>query len=164
MENRNGFLNDDSVPLCRFGPGGDYVSNWPAGSYKTQQRPIASLLGTIAKMLDTVIDEELMSNATVEKIHSAIQNAQLSDSLEYEIEYEKPNHDNTATNAGVKISQQLQTEPMLFDNNAGACGHTWHKPHHSLRTHRRLKRKRPAFSRNWQGSLFDAHQQSIKVA
>ncbi len=164
MENRNGFLNDDNAPLCRFGPGGDYVTNWPAGTYKPRQKPIASVLGTIAKMLDTAIDQELLAGKTVAKIYSAIQNAQLSDCMEYEVEYEKSNHVNAATAAGVKISKQLQTEPMLFDNNAGACGHSGNKQNHGIRTHRRLKRKRPAFGSAWQGSLFDAHQQSVKVA
>jgi hypothetical protein len=164
MESRNGFLNDGNAPLCRFGPGGDYVKNWPAGTYKAKQRPIGSVLDTIAKMLDTVISDELMANSTIEKIHSAIQNAQLSDSMEYEIEYEKSNHVNAAAVTGAKISEQFTAEPMLFDNAAGAFGHSGNKQNNGVRAHRKLKRKRPAFGRDWQGSLFDAHQQSVKVA
>ncbi len=164
MESRNGFLNDGNAPLCRFGPGGDYVKDWPTGTYKAQQKPIGSVLSTIAKMLDTVIDEELMQNSTIAKIHSAIQNSKLPDLTEYEIEYEKSNDVNASSVSGVKISEQFSAEPMLFDNAAGAFGHSGNKQNDSVRAHRKPKRKRASFGRVWQGSLFDAHQQSAKVA
>jgi hypothetical protein len=165
MENRNGFLNEANPPLCRFGPGGSYVTNWPAGTSVASKKPIASVLDTISKMLDTVINEELLQNSTVEKIHAAIQNAQLPDFMEDEIEFDKSNDVNATTVSGLKTGGQFKKlQPMLFDYASGTCEHSGNKQNNSIRAHRRLKRKRPAFSRPWQGTLFEPYIQSVKVA
>jgi len=165
MVKRNGF-DDSSIPLCRFGPGGEYVSNWPKGSsFKPLQKPIGSLLNAIAKMLDSVINEELMQNSTLEKIHSAILNSQISDFTEgIEIELNKSNDLNASPVSGLKAGGQFTAQKMLFDNPAGTCGHSRNKPNNGVRAYRKLKRKRPAFGRPWQGSLFEPYQQSLKVA
>jgi len=168
MEKKNGFLNDENLPLCRFGPGGQYVTNWPgtAGNETSNasKRPISSVLNAISKMLDNVVSRELMQNSTVDKIYSAIQNSQLPDNLEYEIEFDKPNNINASSASGFEAGQQFQTQQMLFDNASGACQSFGHKPNNSVRAHHRPKRKRPAFGKPWQGSLFEPYQQSVKVA
>jgi hypothetical protein len=164
MENRNGFLNDGNVPLCRFGPGGGYVTNWPARVSKASKKPISSVLDTLAKMLDTVINEELLQNSTLLKINNAIQNAQLTDFTEDEVEYDKSNDVNTPSVSGFETGGQLQAQQMLFDNASGVSKPAGHKQNHSIRAHRRLKRKGSSFSRPWQGSLFESYQQSVKVA
>jgi len=161
MDERNSFSR---MPLCRFGPGGSYVNDWPARVSKTSSKPIGSVLDAISKMLDTVINEELMQNSTLEKINTAIQNAQLTDLTEDEIEYYKSNDNNAQTVSGSETGGQLTAEPMLFDNYAGVGQHSGNKQNNSIRTHRRIKRKRTAFSRTWQGTLFEPYVQSVKVA
>ena len=32
MKKNNRFSNYDGPPVCRFGPGGDFVTDWPVGA------------------------------------------------------------------------------------------------------------------------------------
>lgn len=164
MERKNGFFSEGNLPLCRFGPGGEYVTNWPGRTSAKAGKPIASVLGAMAKMLDTVINQELLANSTIEKINAAIANAVIPDFMEETSDYDKSNDFNAEAVAGTQTCGQVAAQHMLFDNAAGTGGQAGHKPNHSVRAYRKLKRKRPAFSRPWQGSLFESHQQSVKVA
>jgi hypothetical protein len=164
MDKNERFLNEENFPVCRFGPGGDFVTDWPYTVSKKLRRPIASLLKTIAKMLDAVITEELLNSSTLEKINLAINGSNLTIDSENEIDADKSDESNAPAASGIKAGGQLQTQPMLFDNASGIGGPAGHKPNHSVRAHRRVKRKRTAFSQPWQGSLFESYPQSAKVA
>ena len=167
MNKNSRFSNYDGFPLCRFGPGGDFVTNWPAGKSKVSKasrRPIGTALNAIAKMLDTVIAEELLHNSTIEKINSAIHNAELNISMEDKSENDKSNGFNASSVSGLEAGGQLQTQPMLFDNSSGTGANIRNKQNFRIRAGRKSKRKSAAFSRSWQGSLFESHDQSAKVA
>lgn len=164
MKKNNGFSNYDGPPVCRFGPGGDFVTDWPGKVSNVSRRPIGSVLKAIAKMLDVVITEELLKSSTIEKINLAINGSNLTIDSENEIDINKSDESNASPVSGPKAHRQLQKEPMLFDNAAGIGGPVGHKPNHSVRTHRRAKRKKAAFSQPWQGSLFESYSQSSKVA
>jgi hypothetical protein len=165
MDKNKRFQSDDNLPLCRFGPGGEFVTNWSGKKVsKVSHRPIGSLLKTIAQMLDAVITEELLQNSTIEKINLAIQNSDSTINTENKIDFYKPNESNAPAAPGPETDKQLQEEPMLFDHAAGTCRPVGHKPNHSFRTRRGAKRKRTAFSQSWQGSLFEHYDQSAKVA
>ncbi len=171
MDKNERFLNDENFPVCRFGPGGDFVTDWPYTVPKKPRRPIASLLKTIAKMLDVVITEELLNSSTIEKINLAINGefeisnlkSQISN-MENEIDVNKSDESNAPATSGIKTGGQLQAQPMLFDNASGIVRPAGHKPNNGVRAHRRVKRKRTAFSQPWQGSLFESYPQSAKVA
>lgn len=169
MENINNFYSED-LPVCRFGPGGDFVFDWPKHIRQSsgqalrqgsgQAGPIAKVLKAISKMLDVVVTEELLQNSTLEKINQAIN----SDSnTEIKIDAGKFKSD-APTIAGIEADRQLQKEPMLFDNVCGIVAIAGHKQNNGIRAHNRLKRKRPAFSASGQGSLFEPYSQSSKVA
>ena len=115
-------------------------------------------------MLDTVITDELLQNSTIEKINNAIKNTKLTVNMENKIDIDNSDESDATPASGLEANRHLQTQPMLFDNASGTGAVAGHKPNHSIRAHRRPKRKRPAFSRTWQGSLFEPHQQSSKVA
>lgn len=165
MDKNNRFNNDKNFPVCRFGPGGDFVEDyWPDKTEsKVPRRPIGSLLKAIAKMLDVVITEELLQNSTIEKINLAINGAQLTADLENEIDIDKSESDAPPV-AGLEVDRQLQKEPLLFDNASGTGTIAGHKSADGIRTRRGTKRKRSAFGSPWQGSLFESYPQSAKVA
>jgi len=161
MNNEKRFSSDNDWPICRFGPGGNFINDWPyRKTSKASRQPIGSVLKTIATMLDDVITEELLHSSTIEKISLAIQNAD----MEEKIDNDKSDKFDASPIAGTEANRMLQKEPMLFDNISGACGPTGYKSANSIRAYRRSKRKRPAFGQTWQGSLFDSHEQSAKVA
>jgi len=165
MDKNKRFQSDDNLPLCRFGPGGEFVTNWSGKKVsKASHQPIGSVLKTIAQMLDMVITKELLQNSTIEKINLAIQNTDLTVHTENKIDYYKSNESDASTAPGSEADRQLQEEPMLFDNASGTCGPAGHKPNHSFRARRGAKRKRTSFSQSWQGSLFEHYDQSAKVA
>jgi hypothetical protein len=169
-----GFNNDKNFPVCRFGPGGDFVQDyWPDKTESQAPRqPIGSLLKAIAKMLDVVINEELLQDSTIEKINLAINGAQLTADLENEIDIDKSIYGEQSRTiesdappvAGLEADRQLQKEPLLFDNASGTGAIAGHKPTDGIRARRGSKRKRSAFSAPWQGSLFESYPQSAKVA
>jgi|GEM_PF-3566838 len=175
MDKNERFYSDPNLPICRFGPGGDFVTDWPVGTAgkvsKASRRPIGTVLKAIAKMLDAVITEELLNSSTIEKINLAINGeseisnfkSQISN-MENKIDVNKSDESNASTTAGIEAGGQLQTQPMLFDNASGTGTIAGNKQNIHIRTHRRVKRKKTAFSQPWQGSLFESYSQSSKVA
>lgn len=164
MDRSNSFYNEDT-PICRFGPGGDYTTDWPSEkTSKFARRPIGLVLKAIAKMLDTAITAELLQDSTIEKINLAIKNADLTINMEDEIDINKPDKSNAPPAPDTDADRKLSEEPMLFDNGTGVGQPAGHKQNNGVRPHRRAKRKRPAHSQSWQGSLFEPYPQSSKVA
>jgi hypothetical protein len=172
MDKNKRFYNEDDTPVCRFGPGGDFFTDWPDKKVsKVSRQPIGSVLKAIAKMLDTVITEELLQNSTLEKINLAVNGeseisnfkSQISN-MEDKIDTDKSIEPDAPTITGPEADRQLPKEPMLFDNASGTIAGTGHKSNNSIRAHRRPKRKRIAFGTIRQGSLFEPHQESSKVA
>jgi hypothetical protein len=173
MDKNKRFYNDDDTPVCRFGPGGDFFTDWPDKKVsKVSRQPIGSVLKAIAKMLDTVITEELLQNSTLEKINLAVNGTLLSTDTEDKIDIDKSiygeqsrtNEPDASAITGPEADRQLPKEPMLFDNASGTVAGTGHKSNNSIRAHRRPKRKRIAFGTIRQGSLFEPHPESSKVA
>ena len=121
MDKNKRFNNDKNFPVCRFGPGGDFVEDyWPDKTEsKVSRQPIGSVLKAIGKMLDAVIAEELLQNSTIEKINLAINGAQLTADLENEIDIDKSVESDAPPVAGLEADRQLQKEPLLFDNASG---------------------------------------------
>ena len=56
-------------PLCRFGPGGDFVSAWPSESQKQPLRPAANglskLLDVISEIISAVVGSDFDDNSSV---------------------------------------------------------------------------------------------------
>jgi len=164
MDKNYRFYDDENFPACRFGPGGDFVFDWPGKKLsKVSRQPIGSVLKAIAKMLDTVITEELLQNSTLEKINLAINSEKLTN-MEDKIDADKPIESDAPAITGLEADRQFPQEPMLFDNTCGTVAIAGHKPNNSIRAHRRPKRKRITFSTIRQGSLFEPYPESSKVA
>ncbi len=172
MDKNYRFNNGENFPACRFGPGGDFVFDWPDKQVsKVSHQPIGSVLKAIAKMLDVAITEELLQNSTLEKINLAI-NGETLTNTEDKIDVNKSiygeqgrtNEPDAPAIAGLEADRQLPKESMLFDNACGTVAIAGHKSNNRIRAHRRPKRKRPPFGTIRQGSLFEPYTESSKVA
>jgi len=163
MDKFNNFYNED-MPICRFGPGGDFFTDWPARVTKDSRRPIGSILAAITKMLDATITAELLQDSTIEKINLAVNGTELTANTENEFDINKSDEPDTSAAPGAQAGRKSSAEPMLFGNASGAGDIAGYKQNHGFRAHRRPKRKRPSFGTVRQGSLFEPYPQSSKVA
>ena len=159
-----------SEPVCRFGPGGDFISVWP-GEYNASSQPSSSGLGKLltllGEMITAVLGSELNSPSGVatsvhclagqipaeeEKLKHAVR-----DSRTDEASYSAPT-------PVIESSGRFQGEPMLFGDDWGTGIGAGRKPKHRIRAYRRTSKKRHAFSLPGQGSLFEADFKSARTA
>lgn len=162
MDKFENYSDDKNYPLCRFGPGGSFVSDWPAGQTRTSD-PIGKVLQTIAKFIGTVTDELLTKDETAQNGFCLPEAIQLTD-MEDEIDFSQSDKPDAQTAANAKTDRKLSKEKLLFDNDTGISKPAGNKQNHGVRTCRRAKRKRPSFSTVWQGSLFEPYIQSPTTA
>ena len=91
----NRFENQD-IPLCKFGPGGDFITEWPASSASQpleaeSPNPVGKVLSLIARLLGSAIGPELINDLstelkTAEEISSA---SDLKLSVQEETQHER---------------------------------------------------------------------------
>lgn len=162
--------DSQNEPVCRFGPGRDYVSIWPP---EPVGRPVASpnsltkVLSSIAEIMATFVGSQPRCTAALSaitdrpterirfpketKLHA-------SDDRRADSTTDPAPAANTTGNSG------LSTEPTLFPDDSGSSIRIRHKPKHSVRAHRRTAKKRSALSLPGQGSLFDIDFTSARTA
>jgi len=172
-------FDDFNVPVCRFGPGGDYVNDWPVKKNQPpvpESNPLGKVLALIADVMGTAISGELMIQAQdkpyvgtggkVKQIQVDTQkpnNSKLT--KEKSDPTDEPDHTNyTTTTAGAKDSCPVTKEPMLFTDDCRGSRGAKRKPHHRIRAYRRTGRKRPARKIQGQASLFEVDAQSQSAA
>lgn len=153
-------------PLCKFGPGGDFVAAWEP---EPSERPdvLARLLGSAVEAFAAAFglkrpgaDVPLSSNfcpnePTVrhrEKPNDAIENSTACDST-----------DATSVPASANGSP-FSGEPLLFPDLGRNGFRTKHKPKHRVRASRRVAKKGPAFRKPKQGSLFEGQFARARIA
>ena len=153
-------IDDGKQPLCKFGPGGDYVYNWPgenAALTTAGRNSLGRVLGALAQIIGATISCELLSE---------LQNAaaaEINDAVKVKLPKEKtksankkparPNY--SATIRGAKENKTFPAQPMLFADNGRTCRRVMHKQTHRLRAHRRPSRKKAAVQIKGQGTLFE---------
>ena len=163
MDKFNRYFDENDIPVCRFGPGGDFVADWPPRE-KFPTDPISKILETIAKIIGTVITPELLQRSNADKINFALIDAEQILNTEDKIDFNQSDESDTKTVTSAQADRKLPQEPMLFDNDTGTGSIAGHKQNHGIRAHRRPKRKRTSFGTIRQGSLFEPYPQSSKVA
>jgi len=167
-------------PVCRFGPGGEYVKDWPA---KKNQLPVPGsnqlnkVLALIADVMGTTVSGELMIQSqgpacvgahgkaaplqanTESPADNYMQRGKQSGATD------KPDHTNyTPSTAGAKDSSRIAAEPMLFSDDSGSGRGAGRKPHYRIRAYRRSSRKRPAHKIEAQATLFEVDGASQSAA
>ena len=154
-------------PICKFGPGGEYVSNWPAVplySVSTPQgNPLGRVLDGIARMVGLSPTQSLalqMRRTTDPQIQKLIQKRR-------ERNERAAKQDGPAYAASITVvgnNSPFSGKPTLFSDDTGTGFAPQHKPNHGIRASRRPARKRFAGGLPQQGSLFDAHIARAKTA
>ncbi|MBN2020431.1 MAG: hypothetical protein JW749_09420 [Sedimentisphaerales bacterium] len=122
-------------PVCKFGPGGDYTSNWPSEWPNPADNPknmIYRLLNMIAGTIQTL----------------------RGGSAEYSIS--GPDE--------ISVSPSANGETLLFADDLCRDKPAVHKTINRIRAYKQLARKRPCFSLSDQPTLFDSNLKNAKTA
>jgi len=140
-------LYEQNQPLCKFGPGGDFVSCWPGSAgIVPAEKP-----GGIAESLVEIITA-LLAGRLEPAGSSEAQNRRPI--LKYELTHAKNQLSTTAGNVRKIPSQQL-----LFPDNSGTSRAAGHRHKHRLRPHRTASRRKFA-----QHTLFETSFKTAKTA
>ncbi len=160
---------EQAGPLCKFGPGGDFIVAWepePSGPSQLPNRPLRLLASTLEaaavalglKRADlcapsgsafcsnelTVFDREKARNAT--------KNVRTNNTA-----YPAPV-------AAIKNDRVFSAEPMLFPDLGRNGVRAKHKPKHRIRAYHRTAKKGSALGFAEQGSLFENQFKSARTA
>jgi len=166
MDIESRFSQESFEPICKFGPGGEYVSNWPAGFAGTRQPdlgPLGKVLEKIANLLGRNMNSGLSDahgDGRTRSLDGAVDNSHMEDS---KIGTTTGSFDAKAV-GGSSAHRPVSREAMLFDDCSGVGRGSGRKPHNRVRTHRRAKRKKASFGGSWQGTLFEIDTAGTKVA
>ena len=166
----NDRLNNQNEPVCRFGPGGDFISAWPkdqAASLKPEQNRLAKLLNTINEIINAALGSEFdnATNITTGFIPQPNRILYHEEKLKYDVKNSKPdNQTYSAPVAVTKSASSLPGESLLFPDDCRISLRTKHKPKHRIRAHRRTAKKGSAIEVPGQGSLFNDNFKSAKTA
>ncbi len=134
-----GLRPDEFEPVCRFGPGGDFVSIWPESS--EFQLPSQSRLLKVLACLNEIIGGLLGSEFN--QLLAAAPKAQPVPAARFD------------------QSRKSQAQPMLFPDDSRVGLRAVHKPRLRTRAHRGTAKKRPRIDLDEQGLLFAA---DLKIA
>ena len=168
--NKNRFSgNKNDQPLCKFGPGGDFISSWPPGrasAIRQGPNPLRKILETIADIIGATVNPELISQLQAQ---ANIQARQLvkNEAIEERISSAQTRADQTDHAATVRrpaANRQLRGETMLFGDNWRTGRRAKRKPTNRIRAHRRTAKKRTRQKIAGQGTLFEVNAQSQSAA
>jgi len=144
------------VPLCSFGPGGDFVCPWPLESrlpIQYSSNPLSRLLSAIGAVITTMLDLEPDDPSACKEIPL----------YEYTNDRITPTT-HTSPIAIIKSNRFLAENQVLFADNCGAGKSIEHKQNYRIRTYNRAAKKKPAFRLLRQGSLFEINLKSARTA
>ena len=162
--------NDQNEPVCRFGPGGDFVSFWPKQHFTSRKavpNSLALLLERLAKIINTKLTPDFDASADSPKNAHQPKTLTLPEkgNIKYEVKHAKSEKPADSAPAPVINSNcQLQDQPMLFPDDRRVSIPTGHKPKHRIRTYRRTTKKKAPVQLPGQGSLFEADLRCAKTA
>jgi len=156
-------------PVCRFGPGGDFISVWPLESARAIQpspNRLAKLLTSLSEIITALLGSEF-DTATVptdirRRTNHLFAEKEKSEDAVGNNKADKPAHATPATI--IKSHSRFSGEPVLFADDWRIGLRTGHKPKHRIRTYRRTAKKRPAFGLSGQVSLFETNFKSARTA
>jgi hypothetical protein len=159
-------------PICRFGPGGDFASNWP-DEWEIYANQSHGVFTKLMNMFVGMIDALRGSDADYE-IKGPVD---VTESTEQEIleqgttSYATNDRRTANASAGPVIEQNIgfSLQPGLFADDWRAGRNAGYKPNNRIRAHRAVAKKRICFGQagpfdKAQGTLFDAELKSAKTA
>lgn len=162
---------NENQPLCKFGPGGEFVSIWPGGPERAAHSD-TSLPGRLLSFVTDIMPTLL--GAAPAGVLSDPQNgtppsrglSRRKEKTGYEIRPDDKPHQslNAPTASTFEDDSHFSGQQLLFADNCGAGLRIGRKPKHNIRAHRTASRKRLAFRIAGQGSLFEPDFKGAKTA
>ncbi len=159
-QNRFGNINlGMEVPICKFGPGGDFVREWPARKKvsKSMKNQLGEVLVTIAEILGATISPELLAAADGHcdiSINKLFKGTSFTEKTSDADNGSKRN-DQSSSTGSVNSNINVQGEALLFSDDRRARRKVKRKPNYRIRTHRRSSKKRVSVQLEGQGTLFE---------
>ncbi len=138
-------------PVCKFGPGGDFIRSWPKEYSPENAGPITSVLMRINKLLGT-INKQPDALIIAHKGNADVITAQ----------NDRTAH--AASNATAKNHNDILGQTLLFTDDNRACQTAQLKPKYNIRASRRAAKKGFACRFPAQRALFETDQSSVKTA
>jgi hypothetical protein len=142
--------NGQPEPLCKFGPGGDFVRAWPALTYKVQKSPVAKLIDSLGEITAAIT----ASGPNISTEESFLYADKAND--------DQPAH--TPPITAIKGDSIFPGQPLLFPDDFRIGRNFKHQSKHRIRTYRRAAKKESAVSLPGQSSLFAADLRSARSA
>jgi hypothetical protein len=147
-------------PLCKFGPGGDFIVAWepkPSECAELVGRLLSSAIEALAvvfglKRSTPPIYPNEQTDFHMEKSNDAIDNSTARDTTD------------AASTPAPANDSPLSREPLLFPDLVRNGIRIKHKPKHRIRTSRRTAKKGTAFRIPKQGSLFEDQFARARIA
>ncbi len=152
-------------PICKFGPGGDYVRVWPgkAGgkgdAVGAVENPLRKVLERLADIIGANINIASVSGVGVDGPREIGACEIVNEKEEREENHVAADNESGTGNAETIRDTQahpaVRAEPLLFadDSRVGAGGRR--KSNYRIRAHRKTARKRAAQKIDGQGTLFE---------
>lgn len=169
----------ERAPLCMFGPGGDYVNEWPGGNPieassagHGESNGLGKVLDAIADMLNAdergqfARDVGRMARSAGLSFTSFIKETgenEQTHSFEKKAESKRCDLDAEAA-AGAGGGSGFSDEPKLFGDDSGACRRTKRRSKHNIRAYNVAGGKGVNYKVARQGTLFEAYGQSQSAA
>jgi hypothetical protein len=160
---------NNDIPLCKFGPGGDYVNAFNASvpaKPPEKESPLGQALTAIAEIIGATIQPEILTEIACALPAAYEPQKPVSETQDYQ---EKPEDgvrkaDYAKTVRNTPPSGKLSKEPMLFGDDWGTGSKLKYQSNHRVRTHRRASRKKAAGPIHGQGTLFEINKSGRKTA
>ena len=150
-----------SEPLCRFGPGGDYIWLMECGDLRilkssgnSLNRALAAIAETVQVLLgvDGLIVEAEKINYETEETENAIRSERTFE------------QNNTSTGAITKNYRIFPDGVFLFADDRRVGTGTGDKPKHRVRAYRRPAKKRTSIKLSGQSTFFESDLSSARTA
>ncbi len=163
----NRFKNQKfDVPLCRFGPGGEYVKDFEGlGAADDKNRgSLRGLLLSLAEIAGAAVNPELLEEMVEGPVDVPDSKQGVTFKEKTEIVSKKTNKRNSKTDGGFGKHSKIPTQQMLFSDDIGISTAGKSKPKYHIRTRRRTSQKRSDMRIPGQGSLFETDQKRGSAA
>jgi hypothetical protein len=174
-------------PICRFGPGGEYVTNWPFFADATKGRsargelacpelacgelvepvegvesvewedPTSPPQGVLTKLLN-------MLAGMIEALRGNMSEQGMFYYVSKDRSIEQPRRTYASAGSVIKHNRWLCDQPGLFADDWRAGANVKHKPNHGIRARRATAKKGTCFTPAEGLTLFDADSKSAKTA
>lgn len=164
--NKNRFSEQ---PLCKFGPGGDFVQelseNDALPGASIQENPLGKVLEIIAEMIGAAIGPELLLDQPQQQDNGFNKQTFLAEKTKHENIQSGFDYYHTQAAGRIKGNRCVSNQAMLFADDGRVGTFSGRKTPHRIRAYRRTARKRTdrvAVQRQSSGTLFTTFENGKK--